>query len=168
MLARAGWKAGRRSYWQAAKWARTEPAGTQKAQFQHAGQKKSQGTLMYLSAVVVAMVGCTYASVPLYRKFCQATGYGGTVKRRETVEEKIARQATDETTAALRELVVQFNADVSDGLPWKFTPTQREIKVRPGESTLAFYTAENKSSKSITGVSTYNITPMKVGVFSEA
>lgn len=57
--------------------------GNARAQVSHAGQKKAQGTLMYLTAVVVAMVGCTYASVPLYRKFCQATGYGGTVKRRE-------------------------------------------------------------------------------------
>lgn len=29
------------------------------------------------------MVGCTYAAVPLYRRFCQATGYGGTVQRKE-------------------------------------------------------------------------------------
>jgi cytochrome c oxidase assembly protein Cox11 len=61
-----------------------------------------------------------------------------------------------------RELVVQFNADVADGMPWKFTPSQREVRVRPGQSTLAFYTAENKSETPITGVSTYNVTPMKV------
>eukprot|EP00250_Pteridium_aquilinum_P008929 c18314_g1_i1 orf=393-1244(-) len=126
-------------------------------------QKKSQATLMYLIALVIAMVGCSYAAVPLYRKFCQATGYGGTVRRRETVEEKIARHAQDETTT--RQLVVQFNADIADGLPWKFMPTQREVKVKPGQSTLAFFTAENLSSKPITGVSTYNVTPMKAGAY---
>ncbi|MCO5554469.1 hypothetical protein L7F22_007998 [Adiantum nelumboides] len=123
-------------------------------------QKKSQATLMYLVALVIAMVGCSYAAVPLYRKFCQATGYGGTVRRRETVEEKIARHAHDGASAT-RPLVVQFNADIADGLPWKFTPTQREVRVKPGQSTLAFFTAENLSSKAITGVSTYNVTPMK-------
>ncbi|KAI3753515.1 hypothetical protein L2E82_25570 [Cichorium intybus] len=48
-------------------------------------------------SLVFAMVGCTYAAVPLYRRFCQATGYGGTVQRRKTVEEKIARHAQDGT-----------------------------------------------------------------------
>ncbi|XP_024398108.1 uncharacterized protein [Physcomitrium patens] len=131
---------------------------------QTAGKKKSEAMLMYLVAMVTAMVGITYAAVPLYRKFCQATGYGGTVQRKETVEEKIARHKGEEAESS-RELVVQFNADVADGMPWKFTPCQREIRVRPGQSTLAFYTAENTSSVPITGVSTYNVTPMKAGLY---
>ncbi|QHN97438.1 putative choline kinase [Arachis hypogaea] len=60
-----------------------------------------------------------------------------------------------------QKIVVQFNADIAYGMPWKFTPTQREVRVKPGESALAFYMAENKSSTPITGVSTYNVTPMK-------
>ncbi|KAI3698686.1 hypothetical protein L2E82_42419 [Cichorium intybus] len=59
----------------------------------------------------------------------------------------------------------QFNADVSDGMPWKFILTQREVRVKPGESALAFYTAENRSSTPITGMSTYNVTPMKAAVY---
>ncbi|KAL5810091.1 hypothetical protein ACOSQ4_026659 [Xanthoceras sorbifolium] len=127
-------------------------------------QQKSQKMLWYLTALVFAMVGCTYAAVPLYRRFCQATGYGGTVQRRETVEEKIARHSKDGTVAS-REIVVQFNADVADGMPWKFVPTQREVRVKPGESALAFYTAENRSQTPITGVSTYNVTPMKAALY---
>lgn len=127
-------------------------------------EKKSRKMLLYLTGLVFAMVGLSYAAVPLYRRFCQATGYGGTIQRRETVEEKIARHSKDETVTS-REIVVQFNADVSDGMPWKFTPTQREVRVKPGESALAFYTAENRSSKPITGMSTYNVTPMKAGVY---
>lgn len=127
-------------------------------------EQKSRKMLYYLTGLVFAMVGCTYASVPLYRRFCQATGYGGTVQRRETVEEKIARHAQDGTVTN-REIVVQFNADVSDGMPWKFIPTQREVRVKPGESALAFYTAENRSSTPITGMSTYNVTPMKAAVY---
>ena len=45
--------------------------------------KRSQRTLFYLVGVACAMVGASYAAVPLYRRFCQATGYGGTVQRRE-------------------------------------------------------------------------------------
>ncbi|VAI01739.1 unnamed protein product [Triticum turgidum subsp. durum] len=124
-------------------------------------EKSSRKTLGYLVGVAVAMVGASYAAVPLYRRFCQATGYGGTVQRRESVEEKISRHARVGTTPS-REIVIQFNADVADGMPWKFIPTQREVKVKPGESALAFYTAENRSSAPITGVSTYNVAPMKV------
>ncbi|PWA66299.1 cytochrome c oxidase assembly protein CtaG/Cox11 [Artemisia annua] len=120
--------------------------------------------LYCLTGLVFAMVGCTYVAVPLYRRFCQATGYGGTVQRRETVEEKILRH-TQDGTVTKREIVVQFNADVSDGMNWKFIPTQREVRVKPGESALAFYTAENCSSTPITGMSTYNVTPMKAVVY---
>ncbi|KAM7257080.1 hypothetical protein ACFE04_012821 [Oxalis oulophora] len=127
-------------------------------------EQKSNKMLIYLSALVFAMVGATYAAVPLYRRFCQATGYGGTVQRRETVEEKIARH-TQDGTVTTREIVVQFNADVADGMQWKFVPTQREVRVKPGESALAFYTAENRSSKPITGVSSYNVTPMKAAIY---
>lgn len=129
-----------------------------------AREHKSKKMLLYLTGLVFAMVGCTYAAVPLYRRFCQATGYGGTVQRRESVEEKIARHAQDGTRTT-REIVVQFNADVADGMQWKFVPTQREVRVKPGESALAFYTAENQSSTPITGVSTYNVTPMKAAVY---
>ncbi|XP_042489723.1 cytochrome c oxidase assembly protein COX11, mitochondrial [Macadamia integrifolia] len=131
---------------------------------QTATERKSNKILIYLTALVFAMVGATYAAVPLYRRFCQATGYGGTVQRRESVEEKIARHAKDGTTTE-RELVVQFNADVADGMQWKFIPTQREVRVKPGESALAFYMAENCSSAPITGVSTYNVTPMKAAIY---
>ncbi|KAJ6798307.1 putative cytochrome c oxidase assembly protein COX11, mitochondrial [Iris pallida] len=126
--------------------------------------RSSRKTLVYLLGLAGAMVGASYAAVPLYRRFCQATGYGGTVQRRESVEDKIARH-NREGTATSRELVVQFNADVADGMPWKFSPTQREVRVKPGESALAFYTAENRSSAPITGVSTYNVTPMKAAVY---
>lgn len=52
-----------------------------------------------------------------------------------------------------------FNASVSDILPWKFTPQQREVRVLPGETALAFYTATNTSDKDIIGVATYSVTP---------
>ncbi|KAL0700544.1 hypothetical protein Bca4012_056666 [Brassica carinata] len=87
---------------------------------------KSKKMLYHLTAVVFGMVGLTYAAVPLYRTFCQATGYGGTVQHKETVEEKIARHSGSGTINE-REIVVQFNADVADGMQWKFTPTQREV-----------------------------------------
>lgn len=52
-----------------------------------------------------------------------------------------------------------FNASVSDVLPWKFVPQQREVRVLPGETALAFYTATNNSDQDIIGVATYSVTP---------
>lgn len=97
-------------------------------------EKKSKDTALYLMAVVVGMVGLTYASVPLYRMFCQATGYGGTVREGVSVEDKLKARADNpnpemEKAAASRELTVAFASNVSDGLPWSFEPTQRDIKV---------------------------------------
>ena len=171
---------------------------------QHRKQKPSQRKIdpsgiqgLYLVAFTVAMIGVTYASVPLYRMFCQATGYGGTVQQGSTgawlithtdsclacreveqsshlwlpaVEDKLKQRELEhnaelEAAAAARDLTVFFNADVSDSLPWKFTPTQRSVNIKPGESTLAFYTAQNLSDKAITGVSTYNVTPQQAGVY---
>ena len=121
----------------------------------------------YLGAMVVAVVGATYASVPLYRMFCQATGFGGTT-RRATLEEKLeseawSKEARDE--ASKREIKIYFNADVAEGMPWRFRPTQKSVTVRPGESALAFYTAKNNSSTPVTGVATYNVQPNKVGQY---
>jgi cytochrome c oxidase assembly protein Cox11 len=60
---------------------------------------------------------------------------------------------------------VTFNASVSDVLPWKFVPQQREVRVLPGETALAFYTATNKSNKDIIGVATYSVTPAQVAPY---
>ncbi|GAB4822064.1 hypothetical protein N2152v2_009110 [Parachlorella kessleri] len=132
--------------------------------------KKAGDQFMYMAALAIAMVGATYGAVPLYRLFCQATGYGGTVQEGATVEAKLkarqeARDEELEAACAARELTVFFNADVNDNLPWKFTPTQRSVKIHPGQSTLAFYTAQNMSNKAITGVSTYNVTPQSAGSY---
>lgn len=60
---------------------------------------------------------------------------------------------------------VTFNASVSDVLPWKFTPQQREVRVLPGETALAFYTATNTSDRDIIGVATYSVTPAQVAPY---
>lgn len=64
-----------------------------------------------------------------------------------------------------RRLRITFNGSVSDVLPWKFTPQQREVRVLPGETALAFYTATNKSDEDIIGVATYSVTPGQVAPY---
>lgn len=64
--------------------------------------------------------------------------------------------------AAKRQVTVAFAAEVQPGLKWSFKPCQKSIKIRPGQSTLVFYTAENLSDDHITAVSTYNVAPPQV------
>ncbi|HEX2114640.1 MAG TPA: cytochrome c oxidase assembly protein [Alphaproteobacteria bacterium] len=106
--------------------------------------------------VVVGMAGLAFASVPLYRLFCQVTGYGGTPQR--------AEHAPD--AAGEREVTVRFNADIAGtNLPWTFTPVEREVKVRVGEERLIHYRATNKGATPVVGTATFNVTPAKAGIY---
>jgi len=109
-----------------------------------------------LLALVVGMVSLAYASVPLYRVFCQVTGLGGETKQ---------ASAVPETRVTDRQITVQFNADVMDGLPWAFAPQQREMTLNVGEQKLAFYAAENQRPVPTQGMATYNVTPHKAGQY---
>ena len=103
--------------------------------------------------------------------FCQATGFGGTVQQGAAVEDKLrARKAaaaaggpSKAPARPLREFNVTFNADTAAGLPWRFAPAQRSIRVVPGQAALAFFTATNTADHAVTGVSTYNVAPPAAG-----
>lgn len=112
-------------------------------------------TVIGLLGVVVMMLALTAASVPLYRLFCQATGYGGTTQ--------VATVAPDAT--GLPDIAVRFNADVSPELPWSFYPEIREIKLPIGETKTVLYRAINRSSATVTGTATFNVTPDAAGQF---
>lgn len=107
------------------------------------------------TAVAIGMVGMSFAAIPLYRVFCQATGYGGTPK--------IGAAAAPGGNG--RTIRVRFNADTYPGLPWTFAPDQVEIAVPLGEDHLASYTAHNKARSAVTGVALYNITPEKAAKY---
>lgn len=108
-----------------------------------------------LVGVVAGMAGLAYASVPLYRLFCQVTGYGGTTQ--------VATAAP--ASGGGREFTVRFDAMVSPSLPWRFEPVARAVAVRVGEERLATYRATNLSDRPLTGVATFNITPHKAGPY---
>ena len=118
-------------------------------------QLKNRKTALNLLAIVVGMALLSYASVPLYRIFCQVTGYGGTTMKAEDLNEKIYA----------REINMRFNAITFEGLPWKFETQQNQLKLKVGEHKLAFFTATNTSDKPTAGTATYNVTPHKVGQY---
>ena len=150
-------------------------------------RERNLKVLQWGVAVVVGMTGMSYASVPLYRMFCQITGFGGTTQRAAAeasggAEADVAKKSTLFSSLGISSglvtpldelepvedavpIKVGFSADVSAKLPWKFSACQRVVEVVPGESALAFFKAKNISSEPIIGVATYNVTPMKAGVY---
>ncbi|PXF46573.1 Cytochrome c oxidase assembly protein COX11, mitochondrial [Gracilariopsis chorda] len=129
-------------------------------------RERNRNLAAWAAALAFATVGLSYASVPLYRMFCQVTGFGGTVRTNEGEENDAFMTAIDETKVVEgRPIKISFNADVSAHVPWRFTPLQSEVVVLPGETALAFYTARNLSKDPITGIATYNVTPAKAAIY---
>jgi cytochrome c oxidase assembly protein subunit 11 len=110
-------------------------------------------TLLVL--LVSAMTGLSFAAVPLYRLFCQVTGYGGTTQR--------AAEAPD--TVIDRFVTVRLDANVAPGLAWAFQPETREIRLKIGENKLGFYRVANLSQQVTKGTATFNVTPEIVGSY---
>ncbi|HVJ00264.1 MAG TPA: cytochrome c oxidase assembly protein [Sphingomonas sp.] len=103
---------------------------------------------------VVGMTGLGYASVPLYRVFCQVTGLNGTTQR-----------ALEAPGAVNHKVTVAFDTNVSPGLPWTFKPENHEDKVDIGARDMAFFLATNNSDHPITGTATFNVTPAQAGKY---
>jgi cytochrome c oxidase assembly protein Cox11 len=112
-------------------------------------------TVLALCGVLAAMLTLVAFSVPLYRLFCAATGYNGTTQR----------VALDDGVVSGRVITVRFDSSVAPGLPWRFAPLQRSVKVHLGEEKLVFFTASNLGSEPIVGHATFNVTPVKVGLY---
>ena len=119
------------------------------------GSRRRAATALILGGVVCGMVGLAFGAVPLYKLFCQVTGFGGTTQVAEEAPAEIGE----------RVVTVRFNADTARDLPWRFKPEQREITVRVGEMAMAFYSALNQSDRSLIGSSTFNVTPVKAGAY---
>lgn len=118
----------------------------------HRGRATSVAIAIVLMSITTAAV---IYSPTLYRMFCAATGYGGTTRR--ALEPVVAAGPAQTHT-----IKVRFDANVAPGLNWDFKPGQREVTVKIGEPTQVFYTAHNRSDKTIVARATYNVTPGRV------
>ncbi len=106
---------------------------------------------LQLTALALGMLMLAYASVPLYRLFCQVTGFGGTAKRTEV--------SLVPNTISPRSVDVTFDANTDPALPWEFAPIEKTISMRIGENRLAAFRARNTSNEPTRGTATYNVTP---------
>lgn len=107
------------------------------------------------AAVFFGMIGVAYASVPLYRMFCQLTGFDGTPRRAEAASDRQLE----------RELTVRFDANVRGGLPWRFTTEQTSQQARIGETKIAFFKVTNTSDKPVTARATFNVVPSQAAQY---
>ena len=118
--------------------------------------RKGNARLALLCVVfVAAMLGMAYAAVPLYRIFCQVTGYGGTTQQASVAP----RQAIDRT------FKIRFDSNIGAGLPWKFRPVENALSVRAGEVESAFYLITNLSDRETRAIATFNVTPLSAGAY---
>ncbi len=118
-------------------------------------QKKNQRIALTVLVVVIVMVGLSFASVPLYKIFCQVTGFGGTTQRVESNPEQIIA----------RPITVRFDGNVASDLNWEFKPAQISVDLKIGESKTIHYQAQNLDSIETAGTSVFNVTPLKAGKY---
>ena len=104
---------------------------------------------------VAGMVGMAFASVPLYRLFCQVTGLAGTTQQADAAPE----------AAIDREVDIRFDANVGNGLGWGFRPLTRSVEIKVGEVGEAVFTAENRTNTPTTGTAVFNVTPLEAGAY---
>jgi len=117
-------------------------------------EQKNKKTGRILALIGAFMLGLAFAAVPLYRMFCEATGFNGTTQRADHAPGAVAGQVK-----------VQFDANVHPGLPWRFEPEQTSVEVAPGAQTKIFYRAQNLSARAIIGQAVYNVSPDTVGKY---
>ena len=102
----------------------------------------------------LAMLGLAFASVPLYRAFCQVTGFGGTPLKADSAPGAVAGQ-----------IGVRFDANIDPRLPWKFVPEQETVRIHPGSRTTIYYDATNYTARVTTGQAIFNVTPEIAGKY---
>jgi cytochrome c oxidase assembly protein subunit 11 len=103
---------------------------------------------------VMGMTGAAFAAVPLYRMFCQVTGFDGTVRKAE----KAPDHMLDET------VLIRFDTNVRD-LPMTFRAEQVTQRVRIGETGLAYFDVTNTSDQPIHATAAYNVVPERAGPY---
>ena len=111
-------------------------------------------TALLAGAFVCGMTGVGFASVPLYRMFCQVTGFNGTTQRGD-----------DAPGAVNRKVEVRFDSNTSPALGWTFKPEKASETVDIGGRDMAFFTATNNASRPMTGTATFNVTPSQAGKY---
>lgn len=117
-------------------------------------ERRNLRVALYCVAGFAAMVGAAYASIPLYRAFCQLTGFDGTVRKAAAAPQQVLGET----------LKIRFDTNVRD-LPWTFSAEQTSQTARIGETKLALFRVTNNSKQAITGRAVFNVVPESAGAY---
>lgn len=126
-------------------------------------QQRNLRTGIYAALFGLAMLGMGFAAVPLYRIFCQVTGFGGTTQRATEDEASLAAAAAQQAAGAT--VSVRFDSNIDSDVPWTFRPDQVTQTVALGQRRMAFYTAKNNSNEPVTGTASFNVSPAQTGQY---
>ena len=124
-----------------------------------AGQRR---TALIAAAIAVAMLGLGFAAVPLYRMFCQVTGFGGVPQRATEAQYEASAESVK---GQGRQLSIRFDSNTANGLAWDFYPEKRRVTVGVGGKSMAIFIAKNNSDKPVTGRAVFNVTPAQAGPY---
>jgi cytochrome c oxidase assembly protein subunit 11 len=105
--------------------------------------------------VTGAMLGLSFAAVPLYRIFCARTGFAGTTQ--------LAKAAP--AVMGKRSIIVRFDTNVGPGLDWSFVPETPQVKLLTGQTATVFFKVTNKSDHEIAARAVYNVSPGQTGAY---
>ncbi len=119
------------------------------------GARQNRRVALGVVAVVLAMLGLSYAAVPLYALFCRATGFGGTPQRAENAPATIGN----------RRFTVRFDTNVANGLAWRVQAETPQMSLRAGETATVYFRAENLSPHQTAAVAAFNVAPEQMGAW---
>ena len=126
-------------------------------------ESRNRRTMLLAFTAALAMLALGFAAVPLYRMFCQATGFGGTTQRASEAQADLAQQMA--ASAGAREFSIRFDANTASDMPWEFHPVQVIDRVSIGQRDMATFIARNNSPLPITGTATFNVEPEQAGAY---
>ena len=129
----------------------------------HPVETKNRRIAQIMVTVALAMLGLGFAAVPMYRLFCQATGFAGTTQRATEAQAVDASQFAKSAGGAT--ISVRFDSQVERGMPWTFKPLQTTQTIALGERSMAVFLAQNNSDKPVTGAATFNVVPEQTGSY---
>lgn len=113
-------------------------------------------TLRKLAVVAIAMFGFGFALVPFYKKICEVTGINGLQQADKVVNTQVDTSRT---------LVLEFDTNTRNELPWKFRPVEKSVSIHPGQLVHAMFEVRNDSDETVTGQAIPSYGPQLAGQY---